>query len=253
MTLAASVVASIVPSTTQTVPKLSEADSLSSPDQELLTIRNRVLLASQPRRLDSSSFGSPSATATLSLSTSLPLPRHRRGLAWADPSSPPISPAVINSETALPLPDPPAHLYLDSAIQAALTACSTSHIKVDSPFNVSAFLNLLHRHPNRPLIDSVEKGFRFGFWPYDNGDWKIEPNRFTDNYTSDERDLSAIREYAANERDKAHWSPEILDILPRMVVSPMFVVWQGEGATKPRVVVDHTGSGLNDGISHDDV
>ncbi|KAL0564201.1 hypothetical protein V5O48_017855, partial [Marasmius crinis-equi] len=152
---------------------------------------------------------------------------------WADPSSPPISPAVINFETALPPPDPPAHLYLDSAIQAALAAYGSLHIKVDSPFNVSAFLNLLHRHVNLPLIDSVEKGFHFSFWPYDDGDWKIEPNRFTDNYTSDKRDLSASCEYAAKERDKAHWSPEILDLLPGMVVSPMFVVWQGKGATKP--------------------
>jgi hypothetical protein len=30
-----------------------------------------------------------------------------------------------------------------------------------------------------------------------------------------------------------------------MKVSPMFVVWQHE---KPRVVTDHSGSGINDGI-----
>ncbi|KAL0573207.1 hypothetical protein V5O48_008744 [Marasmius crinis-equi] len=151
--------------------------------------------------------------------------------AWADPLSPPISPAVINSETAPPLPDPSAHLSLDPAIQAALMAYGASHIKVKSPFNVTAFLNLLHHHPNRPLINSVEKGFRFGFWPYDDGNWKLEPNHFIDRYTSDERELSAIREYAAKELKKAHWSSEILEVLPGMVISPMFVVWQESPAT----------------------
>ena len=33
-----------------------------------------------------------------------------------------------------------------------------------------------------------------------------------------------------------------------MKISPLFVVWQGEHLTKARIIMDHKGSGLNDGI-----
>jgi hypothetical protein len=40
-----------------------------------------------------------------------------------------------------------------------------------------------------------------------------------------------------------------MELLPGMKVSPMFVVWQHG---KPHVVMDHSASGLNDGIPKDE-
>ncbi|KAK1218381.1 hypothetical protein PQX77_018943 [Marasmius sp. AFHP31] len=154
--------------------------TVDSNSAELEMIRSRVSQALRPRRLDVPLHGSSSVPANTTLN-SIPLPRHRRGFGWKNHDAVPISPAVLDSESAPPLPDPPAHLFTDPVVQAALTKYGSSHCKVDTPFNVEAFINLLHDHPNRPLVESVERGFRSGFWPLDDGDWKPDDNRFSDN------------------------------------------------------------------------
>lgn len=80
-----------------------------------------------------------------SLTTSLPLPRFYRGYGWQDPSECPIAPSVTWTETAPPLPSPPLHLINNPEVQAALHACR-DHIKVETPFNVDRFENLLFDH-----------------------------------------------------------------------------------------------------------
>jgi hypothetical protein len=91
------------------------------------------------------------------------------------------------------------------------------------------------------------KGLREGFWPCDDGDWKVELEQVIPNYASDPRDIEAIRAFRDKEVAAERWSEELPDteLLPGMKVSPMFVVWQNE---KPRVVTDHSGSGINDNI-----
>ena len=121
------------------------------------------------------------------------------------------------------------------------------YLKVDTPFNVDRFEALLCDHPNQPFVASVMKGLREGFWPFDESEWKTEERSFVENFASDEDDLDTIRAFRDNELLADRWSPTlpISNLLAGMKMSPMFVSWQ---KPKPRVITDHTASGLNDGI-----
>ncbi|EEB98841.1 hypothetical protein MPER_01586, partial [Moniliophthora perniciosa FA553] len=146
----------------------------------------------------------------------------------------------------MPLPSPPDHLLNDPILRDSIQRCK-DFIKVETPFNIDRLANFLFDHPNQPLVQSVLRGLREGFWPLDESDWNLNPADVVDNYTSIPDDLDAIRAYSKKEIANGHWSTPIPTLLPGMVVSPMFVVWQGD-PLKPRVVTDHTGSGLNSGI-----
>lgn len=99
------------------------------------------------------------------------------------------------------------------------------------------------------FVNSVINGLRFGFWPPDESQWTPDPKWDKDNYPSnDPRDPAALRAYADKEIANGHWSQPLTTLFPYMTTSPMFVVWQGDD-DKARVIMDHTGSGLNDGIS----
>ncbi|KAF5385784.1 hypothetical protein D9615_002558 [Tricholomella constricta] len=91
------------------------------------------------------------------------------------------------------------------------------------------------------------RGLRHGFWPFDEGEWKSEAEEFAGNYSVEDCDLDAIRAFRDKELKAGRWSDALPDatLLPGMKMSPMFVVWQkGKG----RVITDHSGSGINDGI-----
>lgn len=91
------------------------------------------------------------------------------------------------------------------------------------------------------------KGLREGFWPFDEGDWKLELEEIIGNYSTREPDLEAIRAFRDKELLAGRWSDPLpnTELLPGTNISPMFVVWQNQ---KPRVVTDHSASGLSDGI-----
>jgi hypothetical protein len=116
--------------------------------------------------------------------------KFKHGFAWSD-SSHNISPSALYTETAKPLPRPPEHLLNDPVIQAALAACK-NHIEVKTPFNVDKLGAMSHDHPNPPLVQSVLIGLRKGFWPFDEGEWKIELEEVIGNYSTEEPDLEAI-------------------------------------------------------------
>lgn len=175
------------------------------------------------------------------------LPRFKRGYGWADSKSS-ISPSLLDTLTAKPLPRPPSHLINDPVIQHALLK-HADDIKVETPFDIDKFESLVIDHPNRPFVESVLMGLREGFWPLDDGEWKIELEEVTDNYPASPEDLEEIRKFRDKECGTDHWSGEISELLPGMKISPMFVVHQ-DG--KARVVTDHSGSGVNAGIHRDD-
>ncbi|KAF5368147.1 hypothetical protein D9615_010186 [Tricholomella constricta] len=182
-------------------------------------------------------------------SPSLSAPRFRRGYVWSDSSSPHsenISPSALYTETAPPLPMPPSHLLDDPDIKRSLLAME-HHIKVETPFDVDKFESMLHDHPNQPFVESVVTGLREGFWPFDEGDWKAEVADKMDNYSVEDLDLKAIRNFRDKEMKAGRWSEalETTELLAGMKLSPMFVVWQNG---KGRVITDHSGSGINDGI-----
>lgn len=178
-------------------------------------------------------------------------PRFKCSYIWSDPSSSqpihPISPAATSTEFAQPLPSPPEHLLNDPQLQSTLAALE-KYIHVDTPFNIDHLETVLSLHPNKPFVDSVIKGLRDGFWPLDIGEWEDSCKDKSENYITDPADLAELRTFRDREVAAGRWSPALppdFQLLPGMKVSPMFVVWQ-EG--KPRVVTDHTVSGLNAGI-----
>ncbi|KAJ7926570.1 hypothetical protein B0H13DRAFT_2313473 [Mycena leptocephala] len=113
-------------------------------------------------------------------------------------------PICLNVDaTAPPLPSPPAHLVNDPIIQASLHAMK-DHIKVDTSFNVDRFENLLADHPNQPFVKSLMTGLREGFWPFHDGEYKVELEVFGENFATDPADLDAIRAYRDKEMSAAH-------------------------------------------------
>jgi hypothetical protein len=175
------------------------------------------------------------------------IPKFRRGFAWGNSSSN-ISPSALYTETAPPLPRPPDHLLRDPLIQSSLQSLN-EHIKVETPFDVDRLESLLVDHPNPVFVQSVLCGLREGFWPLDDGEWKIELKEVVDNYPSGDLDKEAIRQFRDKEQAAGRWSQEVSELLPGMKISPMFVIWRNE---KPRVVTDHSGSGINAGIDRTD-
>lgn len=173
------------------------------------------------------------------------LPKFRRGYGWSDSKNTFISPAAHYSLTASPLPRPPSHLLDDSRIKLALNAYQ-NHIKVETPFNVPELERLLVNHPNQALVESVLWGLQNGFWPLDEGEWDFEKDGRMENYPADEEDLEAIRAFRDKELDAKRWSEPIPELLAGMQVSPLFV--NHRDPTKPRVITDHSASGLNEGI-----
>ena len=175
------------------------------------------------------------------------IPRYKRGYVWERPSSSPcLSPSALATETALPLASPPSHLIHDPEIQSTLHLLR-DFIRVETPFNVDRFESMLYDHPNQPFVKSVMDSLRHGFWPFDEGMWKDDHNDIVHNYPAKDADVKAIQNFRDDEIQACHWSDPLPnnELLPGMKLSPIFVIWQ---KGKPRVVTDHTASGLNDCI-----
>jgi hypothetical protein len=162
-------------------------------------------------------------------------------------SSPKLSPSALATESAPPLTLPPPHLVNNYSIQSSLSAMH-NYIQVKTPFNVDRFEAMLYNHPNQSFVKSVMRSLHEGFWPFDKGNWKDDHKKEAiKNYSSKEVDFEAIQAFQNDEIQARHWSdPLPIDILlAGMKLSPIFVIWQNG---KPRVVTDHTASGLNDCI-----
>ena len=174
-------------------------------------------------------------------------PRFKRRMLWDnDPSIPVLSPAALSTLYAPPLPTPPPSLLSDPSIISSLQSLSP-YIKVETPFAIDRLEFLLSSHPNRPFVDSVIRGLREGFWPFDAGEWDLELKDPPANFASSDEDLLSIRAFRDKEVNLERWSGILPfnTLLPGMASSPLFVVWQKE---KARVITDHSASGLNDGI-----
>ena len=114
-----------------------------------------------------------------------------RGFVWSDNSKDYISPSALFTESASPLPSPPQHLLDDPVIQESIRSLGNA-IKVDTPFDVDKFELLLTDHPNQPFVWSMMKGLHEGFWPFDEGDWKVELEEVIPDYESNPEDAEAI-------------------------------------------------------------
>jgi hypothetical protein len=121
-------------------------------------------------------------------------------------------------------------------------------LRVTTPYNIDCLKALLHDHPNPLFVQSVLQGLCKGFWMIDEGNWPKDWTSYKENYSSKDEDLATIEAYADKEIAAGNWS-EIDELVAGMTISPIFIVWQGENKDKARVVTNHTGSGLNSGIS----
>jgi hypothetical protein len=94
-------------------------------------------------------------------------------------------------EMVPPLPAPPQHLLDDPKIQEAIDFLGDA-IKVERPFDIDKFDLLLTDHPNQPFVKSVMKGLCKGFWPFDEGEWKVKLKEVIPSYDCDPEDAEAI-------------------------------------------------------------
>ncbi|CAA7268095.1 unnamed protein product [Cyclocybe aegerita] len=118
-------------------------------------------------------------------------PRYRRGFVWSNSASLCESPAALLTLSAPPLPSPPSHLIDDPALISSLSAMQ-GFVKVDTPFNIDRLESLLSDHPNHPFVDSVIRGLREGFWPFEDGDWDKDATKPLSNFAPEVEDLDAI-------------------------------------------------------------
>ena len=78
-----------------------------------------------------------------------------------------ISRAALWTERVAAIPEAPPEEYNNSeAIQTILD--NPNLFKIVTSINISHFRELLVKHPNQPLVESVCYGLTNGFWPFAN-------------------------------------------------------------------------------------
>ncbi|KAG2738748.1 DNA/RNA polymerase [Suillus brevipes Sb2] len=154
-------------------------------------------------------------------------PRHRRKNVWNGRSHP-QSPTALWTETAAPLPRPPAKEFQNSS--ALRTISNHPHLfRVSTCININEFESLLSDHPNPPFVQSVCTGLR-------------EEKEFVKSQIDKEVELGRYSE------------PFGPNLLPGMYSMPIHAVPK-PGTSKFRLVMDHSAGqySLNSMISRDDI
>jgi hypothetical protein len=174
---------------------------------------------------------------------------------WDDESTGHVFTASA-TETAEPLPEPPAP-SLNNADARATIAAHPELFKIVSPINVDVFESYLSDHPNQPFVVSVCRGLREGFWPWADLDVPNLPSTVDNSslYPLDPLHEDTVRQNINTEvaagRYSAAFGP---DLLPGMFSMPLFVIPKAE-SDKFRVVFDHSAEpvALNSFIPRDKV
>ena len=85
-----------------------------------------------------------------------------------------ISYAALWTKSAVPIPDTLSEEYDNTeAIQTVLD--NPDLFEIVTPINVPCFCELLVKHPNQPLVESVCNGLTNGFWPFANTHYSSYP------------------------------------------------------------------------------
>ncbi|GAA5948589.1 hypothetical protein JCM21900_005183 [Sporobolomyces salmonicolor] len=175
------------------------------------------------------------------------VPRLRRALNFPRGPSFPTTPAVSSTLSQVPLSGPP-QVVLDDPVLNAVLSSRPDLFRVSTPFNIPRLATLLSSHPNRPLVESVLAGLRFGFWPGHHGlfDHSFDPSMLP--RLSDE-DADFLADLTLKDYEHGRTSAFFDDLLPGMLVSPEHAV--RIAGRKPRQICDQSASCLNDGVPRD--
>jgi hypothetical protein len=154
-------------------------------------------------------------------------PRYLRYNIWTDHNSSSFTPSTADwSETAPPLPSIPDH-ELNNPI-AQKTISENPHLfNVSTPINVKVFEQLLLSHPNRPLVESVCRGLRQGFWPWADTHIGEYPDTHSEDRgpPSDPAHAAFLRTQRDTEIQKGRFSQSFgPDLLPGMYCMPIHAV-----------------------------
>ncbi|GAA5916740.1 hypothetical protein JCM5296_003936 [Sporobolomyces johnsonii] len=177
-------------------------------------------------------------------------PRLLHSFHWPPPNADaPRALSVDASSSFGPLPRPPPSVLSDSVLSSLLSSRPELFSCV-SPLSANAFDLALANHPNRRFVESLVESIRDGFWPAHDGSVASPPPprlaRSARYYATHPEDQLVLVENVRKSEAAGLISPAFDDLPEGCVISPQFVV-RREGSA-PRVVDDHSASGLNEGI-----
>lgn len=151
-----------------------------------------------------------------------------------------MTPLATLSESLRPLPSPPLS-ELSNATALATIHDNPQLFRIVSPIDVDRFESLLSSHPNRPLVESVCRGLREGFWPFADPDLKTFPDTLElPNGPLSEEASSFIDSYITEEMEAKRYSPEFgPELLPGMYAMPIYAIPK-PNSTKLRLINNHS-------------
>jgi hypothetical protein len=181
-------------------------------------------------------------------------PRFVRDFVWSDDYSQDITTA-LTSETSPPVPEPPRNELLNADKWNVIN--SQPHLfRISTPVKVDRLYQLLTTHPNRPLVESICKGLKIGFWPWaithDLDAPSIVDNANLQKIVNPDH-LRFMMEQRDEEIELGHFSVAFETLLPGMTTIPLWVVPKPH-SDNLRLVVDHSAGNFspNSYISSDD-
>ncbi|GAA5909683.1 hypothetical protein JCM5296_006730 [Sporobolomyces johnsonii] len=177
-----------------------------------------------------------------------PAPRLLRGFHWPEPeAAPPLTPSLDASLHAPPLPRPPPSVSSYPPLVALLRR-RAELFSAATPLRPAAFAAALADHPNQPWVASLVESLRDGFWPAHSGAAPTVPRpaRRDSLFPSRREDQDAQVAAARDAVERGFISAPFDELEDGMVVSPQFAVRRD--GSEPRMVDDHSASGLNDGV-----
>ncbi|GAA5908377.1 hypothetical protein JCM6882_007920 [Rhodosporidiobolus microsporus] len=123
--------------------------------------------------------------------------------------------------------------------------------EINQPYDLAALEDALTcgptRYPHQGLVKDFLYNMRHGWWPLHDGDFvRAESSE----YPMSPEDWRLVEEKGQEGFEEGRMGPAFPSLLPGMTSSPTFVRRPVGG--KPRWIIDHARSGLNDGIGPDD-
>ena len=163
-------------------------------------------------------------------------------LIWRKSDSPKVI-SAYSTLTASPLPSPPKRELQNKVVRRTI-ARNPDLFKIITPIKVGVFKKYLKDHPNRPLVNSVVRALREGFWPFANTSDPTFPtthdgSRQRKPITSKDK-AKFIRQQRNEEVALKRWSKSFgKKLLPGMYSSPIGAVPKSTPGNY-RIIVDQS-------------